>query len=287
MSIACRIGFHAWNGCECRKCGRVDNKRHEWRNCKCERCGAVRNEGHDWRGCKCERCGAVRNEGHEWGENYNWCEICNCTQTPTKDQLINLPLRAMAAFSAGCARKVQRLYDTWPLAPAKCAADLECALKLVERAAHSTHHAGDDFGLAAVLRTRDERPPDKGEIDDALLSVEVAWKVASAPVCAIRAAKSAWAALLCANEVLLALHAHDMAEHPVLGQGQGRQEHLKLLARQSKQSAAGWAGNSATLAVDAEASRESTQLASRAAQVAMIEAIRSDFDALAGGLRSE
>jgi hypothetical protein len=121
VAIACKIGFHSWNGCKCSNCGKMrdvehkwdgckcticgkirDDKHdwskdcekcakcgktrqnsHKWDGCKCTICGKTRDEGHAWNGCKCSQCGLVRNENHDWTKNCAQCSICGVTREDT------------------------------------------------------------------------------------------------------------------------------------------------------------------------------------------------------------
>ena len=96
MGISCTFGFHDWDGCKCRKCGKIRDEGHNWNGCKCTKCGKTRDEGHDWDqdcekcskcgairqnvhqwdGCKCTKCGKTRDEGHYWGKDCERCARC-------------------------------------------------------------------------------------------------------------------------------------------------------------------------------------------------------------------
>lgn len=65
--------LHRWNGCRCMHCGETRDQDHNWENCTCKRCGAVRDEHHNWDGCVCKACGKKRDQGHDW-------ENCTCKQ---------------------------------------------------------------------------------------------------------------------------------------------------------------------------------------------------------------
>ena len=110
MSLSCKLGMHAWDGCKCTKCG---DKIHSWGiippdtislnghlfnsngiclncgidiiiykqfprckkiDCICTKCG---KENHNWDGCKCSNCGKTRNEGHTW----DGCKCKKCSET--------------------------------------------------------------------------------------------------------------------------------------------------------------------------------------------------------------
>ena len=80
MKLGCLSG-HKWDGCTCKKCGKVRDEAHEYRNFKdtasrcvgtCK-CGKTQMFSHDWRPIegkcqeRCSRCGATRDMGqHNW-----------------------------------------------------------------------------------------------------------------------------------------------------------------------------------------------------------------------------
>ncbi len=71
--IKCLFG-HKWDGCVCRRCGKLRDEEHDWDGCKCRRCGATRDEEHTWDGCLCRRCRRIRPDGHDW----NGCTCIRC-----------------------------------------------------------------------------------------------------------------------------------------------------------------------------------------------------------------
>lgn len=76
---ACLVGLHAWDSCQCARCGRQRDRGHDWKYCRCALCGVQRNTGHDWEGrCRCRVCGATRDSHHDLGERC-LCRTCNST----------------------------------------------------------------------------------------------------------------------------------------------------------------------------------------------------------------
>lgn len=79
--MACIFG-HKWDGCKCKKCGKVRDEGHNYQvmdgKCseKCSICGKTRELEHKWKGCMCERCGQTR--PHKW--NNNTCVQCGKTR---------------------------------------------------------------------------------------------------------------------------------------------------------------------------------------------------------------
>jgi hypothetical protein len=41
MTLLCVIGFHSWNGCQCRRCGKKRDQDHDWGDLMCRVCRAV------------------------------------------------------------------------------------------------------------------------------------------------------------------------------------------------------------------------------------------------------
>ena len=93
MSLMCGLGFHSWELCKCKRCGKTKNEDHDWAGCKCKRCGKTRDEGHSWQRCECVVCGAARHEGNGCkcsvcgkvkSDDHNWngckCRICGATR---------------------------------------------------------------------------------------------------------------------------------------------------------------------------------------------------------------
>ncbi len=82
MSIGCTFGIHAWEGCQCSKCGKIRNEQHDWSDdCnECSVCGTTRPDAHTWDGCKCSKCGKTRNDQHDWGKNCEKCSKCGKTR---------------------------------------------------------------------------------------------------------------------------------------------------------------------------------------------------------------
>ena len=39
MSLICKIGFHAWEGCKCSNCGKIRDEHHSWSKSQCSLCG--------------------------------------------------------------------------------------------------------------------------------------------------------------------------------------------------------------------------------------------------------
>ncbi len=76
MALACFLGIHKWNGCECTKCEKV--RPHDWSsNCtQCANCGVTRDKNHDWSSdCeKCRNCDETRNNVHLWDGDR--CQAC-------------------------------------------------------------------------------------------------------------------------------------------------------------------------------------------------------------------
>ena len=72
MSMLCKLGFHQWGGCKCRRCGLWRNEGHRWVGCQCKICGNTRDESHAWEGCMCKCCGKVRNEEHDWQAEFQY-----------------------------------------------------------------------------------------------------------------------------------------------------------------------------------------------------------------------
>ncbi|NLI52885.1 MAG: hypothetical protein GX417_01015 [Clostridiales bacterium] len=105
--------IHKWDGCKCKRCGKVRDEQHDWEGCKCKRCGKTRDEGHDWDlckgkckrcgkacdeqhdwdGCKCKRCGKVRDEQHDW----DGCQCTRCGKTRKLPPVIKENLSACMA----------------------------------------------------------------------------------------------------------------------------------------------------------------------------------------------
>ena len=58
MNIICKLGFHSWNGCKCRKCSITRDEQHNWKkNCeKCSICNKSRENVHQRKGCSCINC---------------------------------------------------------------------------------------------------------------------------------------------------------------------------------------------------------------------------------------
>ena len=54
---------------------------HKWDGCRCKKCGKVRDTGHDWNGCKCRKCSRTRNEGH----NYIYRPVCKTVSGQFRD----------------------------------------------------------------------------------------------------------------------------------------------------------------------------------------------------------
>ena len=52
--------------------------RHKWDGCKCRKCGKIRDSYHSWNGCMCERCYKIRDDGHqvEYKDGFLLCTIC-------------------------------------------------------------------------------------------------------------------------------------------------------------------------------------------------------------------
>ena len=67
---------HKWDGCKCKRCGKIRDKHHDWGACSCKHCGALRNE-HEWEGCTCKRCGETRDKQHSW----DGCKCKRCGKT--------------------------------------------------------------------------------------------------------------------------------------------------------------------------------------------------------------
>jgi hypothetical protein len=59
MKLWCVVGFHAWNGCECSRCGKLRDEGHDWTaDCQeCAVCHKKRPDAHVWSEDKCSRCG--------------------------------------------------------------------------------------------------------------------------------------------------------------------------------------------------------------------------------------
>jgi hypothetical protein len=57
MNLLCVIGFHAWSGCTCLRCGKTRNNNHHWDACICDVCGKMRDKNHIWKDGKCIKCG--------------------------------------------------------------------------------------------------------------------------------------------------------------------------------------------------------------------------------------
>ena len=83
MSIKCIFGFHSWDKCLCKQCGKIRDEHHDWlKDCEicsicgtkrdhhwyrddceiCSYCGKKRDFQHDWIGCKCSKCKKTRDE---------------------------------------------------------------------------------------------------------------------------------------------------------------------------------------------------------------------------------
>jgi len=62
MKFSCSLGFHQWDGCKCRGCGKARDKEHNWStSCeKCSKCGATRQDAHQWDGLECKTCGSFK-----------------------------------------------------------------------------------------------------------------------------------------------------------------------------------------------------------------------------------
>ena len=76
MSLKCKIGLHAWDGCKCIMCGKTKDEQHSWDGCKCSKCGKKRDDKHRWNGCKCYRCDKTRDEQHIWSKDCEKCSKC-------------------------------------------------------------------------------------------------------------------------------------------------------------------------------------------------------------------
>ncbi|MBA3036549.1 MAG: ankyrin repeat domain-containing protein [Desulfobacterium sp.] len=87
MPISCVVGLHNWDGCKCRKCGKVRDEGHDWsKDCeKCARCGVTRQNSHNWKGCKCELCGKTRDQDHDWVKDCERCWKCGATRKDAHD----------------------------------------------------------------------------------------------------------------------------------------------------------------------------------------------------------
>lgn len=81
MSLKCIVGFHSWDGCKCKKCGKIRDKEHEvTADCGiCSKCGQTFSDNeHDWsKDCdKCAICGKKRENQHLWLKNCEKCSLC-------------------------------------------------------------------------------------------------------------------------------------------------------------------------------------------------------------------
>jgi Zn ribbon nucleic-acid-binding protein len=59
MTIRCFFGFHDWQGCKCRRCGKTRAEGHHWESdCElCALCGSTRDGFHEIRDNRCAKCG--------------------------------------------------------------------------------------------------------------------------------------------------------------------------------------------------------------------------------------
>jgi uncharacterized protein (TIGR02145 family) len=80
MSFKCKIGFHSWEGCTCKICGKVRDNQHDLsRDCEeCSKCGKKLENQHNWsEDCdKCSACGKVRENKHSWLKDCEKCSKC-------------------------------------------------------------------------------------------------------------------------------------------------------------------------------------------------------------------
>jgi hypothetical protein len=107
MPISCALGFHAWNGCKCIKCGQTRDESHDWKlDCeKCAECGATRQKAHVWDGCKCSGCGKTQDEEHAW----NGCKCIKCEQT--RDESHDWRLDCEKCAECGATRQKAHVWD--------------------------------------------------------------------------------------------------------------------------------------------------------------------------------
>jgi hypothetical protein len=78
MNIICKLGFHSWDKCKCRKCGITRDTQHVWLGCKCLHCDKIRDK-HDWKyNCEeCITCHITRTNVHQ----RNGCKCIKCYTT--------------------------------------------------------------------------------------------------------------------------------------------------------------------------------------------------------------
>jgi len=41
MALFCRLGLHAWDGCQCTRCGAQRDEGHVWEVTRCVKCGKM------------------------------------------------------------------------------------------------------------------------------------------------------------------------------------------------------------------------------------------------------
>ncbi|MCL2002938.1 MAG: hypothetical protein FWG72_02905 [Oscillospiraceae bacterium] len=85
--MACLFG-HKWDGCKCKKCGRIRDEQHE-RDflCKgeCKRCGKRCKIQHDLEGCKCKNCGSEKHD-HRYAPDKCRYVCSKCGDSPALEK---------------------------------------------------------------------------------------------------------------------------------------------------------------------------------------------------------